>query len=644
MDEHIFNHYLKCDVAELKTEKARQDLILNANKYEFIWFAQRASAERIQALLSDDNIDVLLSSQSAKDKVEGLFSGYIDNNLLKNQKLCDFMHDNPRYYFLLNQTASDYLDYIEQNHPGEIPSVFASLDDGTQIHILKTKSFDNDTINTLLSRCRKRSMQYLLDNDSRVILDDIKYPIFDYLACNGTHIPERLMSDKVVQNISTIHDVNQYRFLIESLKDNNDVEQIEKARKEHYEKELKSINEEGLLPEYAKLKQMLNGGALWDCIDECLGNFDSNAQIHYALESSENINETIQKLNNYQISNIIIDYFFENIPTNVLADINEMVNYQNHRQTLNEIEYSMYALLSQIDDVKLPNKLLLFEKLKNKDLIDKFYDDYNKTKDDMVEDINESILNEKNIAQFESQDLSKLCGVPIYELKGQPFKALIRGWGQDKSYALNKNHIEYHNDGASFSIDGSDLLAPYQDPKENYTIAYSGIPKKQLIHAFPNDSYTNYSRNFESGVPDKDTIGTRRLLKLLSPDELTSTTDNYNEILISVPNARKNNNDFDKQLEEPKPLAIYCYDTISMNDIKAAKELGKGIIIIHTKDYEIDKSNRLNRADTLAFGKDVNEYDYMAKGTKDIRLKVMLSKPLIRPDRRAKTVDQSEID
>ena len=81
-----------------------------------------------------------------------------------------------------------------------------------------------------------------------------------------------------------------------------------------------------------------------------------------------------------------------------------------------------------------------------------------------------------------------------------------------------------------------------------------------------------------------------------------------------------------------------------MNDIKAAKELGIGIIIIHTKDYEIDKSNRLNRADTLASGKDVNEYDYMTKETKDIRLKVMLSKPLIRPDRRAKPVDQSEID
>ena len=66
MGDNVFEYYLTCDISELKTDKAKQDLILNADKYEFIWFAQRASSDRLEALLNDENIEVLLYSPNSK--------------------------------------------------------------------------------------------------------------------------------------------------------------------------------------------------------------------------------------------------------------------------------------------------------------------------------------------------------------------------------------------------------------------------------------------------------------------------------------------------------------------------------------------------------------------------------------------------
>lgn len=44
----------------------------------------------------------------------------------------------------------------------------------------------------------------------------------------------------------------------------------------------------------------------------------------------------------------------------------------------------------------------------------------------------------------------------------------------------------------------------------------------------------------------------------------------YNEVLVSVPNSLKHN-EFEEQLEAPKPFAIYCYDELSNNDLESEK-------------------------------------------------------------------------
>ena len=624
--EPVYKYYLVCDISELKTDKARKDLILNDNKYEFIWFAQDASSDRLEALLNDENIDILMASPNAKDKMSGIINGFVDNRVLKNRKLCEFVHSFfDGFSGLLKNTCNDYLDFLMEEHPQDIFPVFESLSPELQLDVLKTRKFDYDTINGLFRRCKKESLDYLLNNESRINLEELNYNGIIAIAEKDVYIPTRLLTPTILEHISTIHDVNQYRFLIEALSNSNDVKQIEEARKRYYEHELSSINEEGLLPEYAKLKQMLNDGAPLDCINECLGDFAPNVEDMNALFSSKDRDETIKRLNDYKISNIVIDYFFEAVPSNILADIEEMVKFQEYKQTLDPVELNMYGILANIDKLSTQDKLLIFQKMKGNSLVEKFYDDYTKTKEMMVDSLNESILNENNISEFKDEWLSKELEVPIYTLRGKPFKALIRGWGQDKQYPLEESEIEFRRDGSSFSIDSSELLNPFQDPRRVYTIAYSHIPKHQLIHAFPTDSYSNYRRNHKLGIPDNDERASFRKIKLMSPEQLTSTFDNYNEVLISVPNATRGDSDFDEKLELPKPIAIYCYDGISQNDILTAQRLGIGIIVVDTKAYNIDRSSRLSSVDTLTMGKAVNSYDYLRKSGKDPRLVEMLS-------------------
>ena len=616
-----YNNYLKCDISELLTQEAKQSLICG-EKYNFIWFCQNASQEQIEALLGENGVELLLSMPDASQRIEGgILNGFTDNNLLKNPILCDFINkNNCSISNSMEISAKDYFSYLLENEPEKINSAFSNFHDSVQISILQNFEFLPSKINELLFLCKEKSMEYLINNNQFITLDDINYSKLSCIAEKNISIPHRLITKKLIERISTIDDVNAYRFLINNLSENNDVSDIEKARKRYYEKELNSINEEGLLPEYAKLKEHIKNNGYFSDIGNILGNFHSNQEVIEQLLRSKDYDKTIKKLNDYKITNMVIDYLFEEVPTNIIADLNSMIEYQRHNLTLNEIEYNMYFVLSKIDLLDTQKKLDIFNKLKDKDVKSKLYDDFSYTREKMVENINKSILNEDNVANFKDDELSEKCQVPVYHLKGQPFYALVRAWGAAKDEVLNKNEIDFRSDGSSFSLDSSKLLKTYVESSSRYVIAYSGIPAKQLIHAFPTDSYSNYIRN-SKGVPDRDSIATDRIFNLMTPEELTTTANSYNEIIISVPNSIKKarGSELDEKLEAPKPLAIYCYDNISPEDIESAKNLGIGIILVDTKSYEIDTSDRLNATYALSTTQGHEKHKYVSSRSKDSR-------------------------
>ena len=108
-------------------------------------------------------------------------------------------------------------------------------------------------------------------------------------------------------------------------------------------------------------------------------------------------------------------------------------------------------------------------------------------------------------------------------------------------------------------------------------------------------------------------------MDFMTPSKLVSQSCDYNEALIAVPNYARRDSEFDDLLEEPEPIAIYCYDKISREDIASAKKLGIGIIVVETKHYDVKREGRISMPDTV-LDKTRSHYNYVGRAVADYRL------------------------
>lgn len=608
MSKKLYEYYLNCDIDELKKIEVKKKIINNEDKNQFVWFCQGATGERIDTLLDNEGIKLLLQNDGygLVERLNGLVTCGKDFSILKNKEICEIIFEklgNYYTYALGPNACMDYIKFITDKHPKEVVSTFANFSSETQKYLYDNFKFDINTLNECIYHCNKDVSERIMQERPEISLDNATYANIMRMAKNGVRIPQHLFTKKLLLKICQINDVNAYRSLMENLEKNNDTSIIERDRKKYYEMQLVAVGENGFLPKYKKLKETLSNPSknTMEILKVILGDMYSSDDILYNFIVSHmyeygnrDKDLMIQKLNNYEISNMIIDYFFEEIPTNVLADMKMMINYQNQTHILPEEDEKLYKDFIDIDKKTPQERIELFKKFKDKDLMAKFYDDYNLCKDKMVEKINSGIINEKNISRYKDDSLSQLANVPIYVLSGEPFYALVR-CVKPKNCVLNK--LETLSDGESYSIDSSTLLSTFRDPKKYYTIAYSGIPEKQLVHIFPTDSFSGYQRD-EKNLPPEGRA-TSRISYLSKMENMIDESRNYNELIIATPNKKKHD-EFNDSLTSPKPIAIYCYDTVTTEDIESAKKLGLGIIVVNTKSYDVKKDDKkLGLQDTM---------------------------------------------
>jgi hypothetical protein len=231
-------------------------------------------------------------------------------------------------------------------------------------------------------------------------------------------------------------------------------------------------------------------------------------------------------------------------------------------------------------------EILQFHKqLKEIDFVSKFYDDHRATKNNQVESIRKSILNEESIRQFENKDLSKKYDVPVYYLDGEPFYALVKSMSVSKNnvYTSGRTGITTDKkfisagDGSSFSLTSSDKLKTISDPKTEYHFIFSDFDISQVVHTFENDSFTYYKRDaYNPSV---------YINRLYTPEQLVKSGIGYNEILMSTINNDRND-ELNEKLKDIKVLGLYCYDEIYENDILTAKKYNIPIVLINTQKYK----------------------------------------------------------
>ena len=606
----------------LKDIRLKEKLINSKSKYDFIWLIQDMSDEYADKLFDDEGINLLIQTPDLLDKMNGILTcgkKYV-NKILKKPEFCKIIIDNfdnlkSYLYGLDEKGALALIKYIQENDPTKLKSTLVNLSKTTQEKVVKEVTLPIDVLTFCVVALEPKAAEYLVNNDVRITsLQDYSfnqlYNVFSKEFClKPTLLEDRLFIKKIVSMSS----VKDYRFLINELVKANNVDEIEKLRKDYYTSEMISYNPEFKMLErhctcYKEICNLIdtddmNNTKFNEILNKCFNFFGTNRE-SYTVETKiwkylidkdkDGLKEFLINESNIALTNMIVDYHFEDVPYNFFLDVTQLCNFQETEgRTLSDKDLSIYQRLLKLDELSYEEKIKLHHELINEDWISKHYDVFRQAKDKAATLIKEQMLNPSNIDTYLDKTQTEKSGVPIYVLDGQDFFAFVKSISLSKERVIEPSDLRFYVDGSSFSLDGSKKLDTFQDPKEYYNLIYGDFPIDQVIHMYPVDSFTKYLRNSTSKA-------TSRVYELYTPTQFVEKSTDYNEILLAQKNNSKVGDELNDNLKSPTILGIYCYDEITENDIASAKKLGVGIVVVNTKKYELQKEGKLHMMETLS--------------------------------------------
>ncbi len=629
MDYESLKNYIYSanDLSLLKDLSIKKKLIDGFSKYDFVWFVQDSSSEILFNLLDEEGIEILKNTTDLETKLNaiitcGISSPYVfQSDIFCELLLAHWEGLNHLFSSIDGKEAVFFLHYLEIHNPDKEDTLFLKLNAKAQVEVLKEITFPLDMVKEFLVKGTKEAVEYIFSTDLRISsISEFSFAELYSIASKGTCIPSYFLSKKsCIDKITTFRNVKDYRYLIKALKQSNDTDEIEAKRKEFYDAVITSYDEkeemlECYLQWYQKICSRMSINAdMIDLLDELLIPFYGKSSEEYYIREKiinfcrnndrEGLKIFFQRESHLQLTNMVIDYHFEEIPYNFFLDLKQLLHFQDGEgRTLSSEEIETYSKLLALDDLPYKELLKLHAHLKAHSMVEEYYDHFRGAKDKQASLIEKAMLTESSIQKYKDEKLSSKAGVPIYVLEGDEFYALVKCSHTSKNKVLSSDYHTYVGDGGSFSLDGSNKLDTFHNPREMYTFIYKSIPKSQIIHTYPVDSYTLYERGLD--------IATPRIYELLTPKELVGKSTSYNEILLALPNHEKKSDELQASLKGPELLGIYCYDTITDNDVISAKNMGIGIVLVKTKCYRIDTTNRMNLMEThLQNSK--NEWDYL---------------------------------
>lgn len=610
----------------LKNQKIKRKLISPENRHEFSWLAQENSKDIIPYLLDGEGIEILKESEYLIDKMNAILTSnaiYVDTivSFKAFQKIIfDNFDELKDYLYVLTPVSGQYLIKTAEKQNFNLMELISKFSQQTQTEVLKTQELSNEDYWEMISYAYEETASMLLEEKSvGKSLTNIRLPIIETIASKDIKLPYQIIEEpEFIKRISEITDVKTYRFLVNDLEKSNDVEKLEKAREKYYENQINSFNKKsGMFKVYETLYEKLasmeeiNPFSLMQTAREIFKDasddeiFELLNQINkLKLESGLNgIKEFLKEKSNIMLGNMIIDCHFKDYYLNVLKDVKQLCNFDVlGGNVLSNDKIEIYKKIIEINNLSYEEKLELNTKLGKKNYVEEFYNDVRNSRNKMYSLIREEILNEDKISKYLDKEETDKFGVNIYRLEGEPFFALVKSFSINKAFELSSGDIHSYKDSGSFSIDASNKLRTFHDPKDNYNLIFNNFNIDQVVHMFPVDSFSGYTRGEKA---------TDRVIELLTPKEFTGRSRNYNEVIIAQKNIGKPS-DMDDRLPLPKPFAIYCYDEIGPNDIESAKNLGIGIVVVNTKKYNIEKNDsQISMFDTMSSGKYNYDFKYV---------------------------------
>ena len=624
LNEGIINKILDSTygvvVSFLKRKEIKKLLIKDYSYYDFFNFYYEKNPDYIETLYNDDEaISYLKEARDAREKIIAILKSDVSNKYLNNDlfveilltkldskdlaiindknKIKDFLF-NPKYNGILTKSKKSALII---NLPYE-----------EAINYLKIDDIANYDLEFLF---RDSMILKWVINNKRVFLSNVSLKALDTLfTYSDFDIPQYLIDDiDFVYYIANNDNILLTRKILFSLnKKGLDTSKIESKRKQYYDNLITNTKSNMLTKYYNFYNELflnedytietfdntfenffdkdedyyINPNGYFDFLDQSfyvLRKIFSNARLDI-VEKKKQTKDLLSRISQKAATNLLIDYHFEEYYYNVLIDISELLNFSLTTKTnLNKDNYNIYLKLLNLENSDLNTIKNFHNRLKEKNIIEMFYDDMSNARYIMNKAIADSIITKEELKKYKNEEKSNEYGVDIYEFNGEEFFALVK----------SGEHTNHENPyGHSFSLIGKNAIGTFASPDFKNNYIYEGLKPEQIVHVFPYDSFTSYTRDGNSS---------ENVRVLMSPNDLLNNSGEYNELLILEEGTTPN--EMDKYIPELKQIALYCYDELTEADIETAKDKDIGIMLINTKKYKFGNKTEIR-------GQSFQKYEY----------------------------------
>ena len=577
--------------AFLNKNEVKEFVLLSFSKRDFHTLLLDGNKMIMKYLFDEEGCNTLsfkASSNLIEERLDYLFNySSIINDLVNNDYFCKMLLDRSNnlgqvFSFLSLENNRHFYDYLIKNidnYRNNITHILFRTNEDEQLFIVKNSIFSNKDICYMLPCLKKNNCEWVLKNKI-VDLTDMDYNRFMMLLENNVTIPVQLISNKLFNILTNKRDIFDSRKLINMMSKQNDSSLFEKMNKKNIDSEINGYNSyTGLTKKYDEVYNEIKNTDYQESINIIKRYFydyqnDSNERLFSKVVSAK-IDDLYGKINllkemkyicNQDLSDMIIDYHFEEYSYNVFLDLKELLSFQKSNHFLTNEKIDLYSKIMSIDRLSIEDKISFHNELKKYNIKEMFYDDMSFARKIMNDSISSKTLNEEKLKDFYNYKLSKEYGVDVYSFDGEDFFGIVKS-------GIPKNGKEAY--ARSYSLIGKYALGTFGEPEDGDTYLYEGLRGEQIVHVFPFDSFTNYDR--ENGSTD-------RVRVLMNPEELTHNTVDYNELLILE--RGNNKSDFDKFIPRLKRIALYCLDEIKKEDIEEAKRNNVGIMLVNSSKYK----------------------------------------------------------
>ncbi len=597
----------------LKNEDIRFK-ILNENRYNLTWLFQCLNPKFILHLMDEKFIKLIMISKNSATHIRGMLETRNEalNNLFEMESFCELIikkdYLTKSEMRNLSSIASEKLfDYLMRKKTNkEITELLEFSSSENQINFIKLYEDKIYEYIDVILNLNLNTIEYIFENLTH--LNEVLYKKINknFLKISQIKFPGSFYSTEIINKLARSSNFLEYRSIVNNMAKNNSVEIIELKRKMFLDTELLNVQKYSMLSSYKKILEDVNNNGSVNYQDM----YDDRELYHIInriimTEKTELLEKFLIEDTNELISNMILDYHFEDYSYNVIKNIKNILKYaKNSDFNLPRLQIEFYERIINLGKLSIDEKIELHNLMKLYNQKEILYDITRYAKNFSYNNMKEEMINDKNYKQFLNNEKTIEVGVPVLYLDGQPFRMLIKSFNISTNETIHKLRDSYITDAGSYSYIGSEKLKTFADPKERYNFVFTDFDPNNVLHVFNQDSFSSHSHKLHM---KNISVPTDRVNEIKSPTELIKSSQSYNEIIIAQ---NSDNTEYHNIKSNPKMKYILCYDEITNSQIKSAQNLNLGIVLVDTKKYTKSINKDAKELIISSYGKNQEDIYY----------------------------------